>query len=221
MALLIMLAFAFVVPVSATSKDPISAITTPIQGQHVNGLVQIIGIAIHPAFDHYELHFALDPNPTNTWFPIVLMGIQPVENAPLAQWETGSISAGIYMLRLQVFGSDGSLPTEAIVPGIAVRAGPDPTTPTPKPTAAVTITPALVPTVAQAMLSQNNARNTTLRNLFAQLREKHNYRSIFVNSAAYSITMCIAMGLYLRMRTLIRPHVRRLLRRMRSDLRRP
>ncbi len=184
-------------------------------------MVQIIGIATHPAFGHYELHFALDPNPTDTWFPIVLAGAHPVEDAPLGQWDTGSISTGIYMLRLQVFGSDGSLPMEAIIPGIAVRAGPEPATPTPAPKVAATITPALVPARTQPMDSQRSVRNTTLRNLFAQLREKHDYRSIFVNSAAYSVAACLALGMYLQLRKLIRPHVRRLLRQMRSDLRRP
>ena len=87
-------------------------------------MVQILGSATHPAFDHYELHFALDPNPTDTWFPIMLAGANPVENAQLGQWDTGSISTGNYMLRLQVLGSDDSLPTETVVTGITLRSGP-------------------------------------------------------------------------------------------------
>jgi hypothetical protein len=59
-----------------------------------------------------------------------------------------------------------------------------------------------------------------LRSLFAQLREKHDYRSIFLNSAAYSVVAFLSLGVYLQLRKLVRPHVRRLLRRVRSDLRR-
>ncbi len=204
----------------APASDPVAAITAPARGQRVDGVVQILGSATHPSFDHYEVHFALDPNPTDTWFPIVLAGATPVDDAPLAQWDTGSISSGKYMLRLQVIGADGSLPTEVIVPGVVVRAGPESDTPTPTPAAAATIAPAPVAAPALPMAPQRDTVNPPLRNLFTQLREKHDYRSIFLNSAAYSVVAFLSLGVYLQLRKLVRPHVRRLLRRVRSDLRR-
>lgn len=211
--LLITLAVAFAHSARASGSEAIATITAPTLGQHVNGMVHILGSATHQAFDHYELHFALDPNPTDTWFPIMLAGANPVENGQLGQWDTGSISTGNYMLRLQVVGSDDSLPTETVVTGIAVRSGPVPPTPTPIPTVVTTITPAPVPTRAMP--------KPALRSLFPQLREKHDYRSTFVNSAAYSVTAFMGLGVYLQLRKLVRPHVRRLMRKVRSDLRRP
>ncbi len=219
--LLIALALASAYPARAPASDAIAAITTPVIGQGVVGVVHILGSATHPSFNHYELHFALDPNRTDTWFPIVLSGAKTVEDAQLGQWDTSSISTGTYILRLQVFGSDGSLLAEAVVTGIVVRAGPEPATPTPAPTAATSMTPAPVATSVLPIDPQRAAENTQLRNKVAQLGEKYDYRSIFVNSAAYSVAAFLTLWMYLQLRKIVRPHVRRLLRRMRSDLRRP
>ena len=218
---LITLALAFAHPGRAPTSDAIAAINAPTRGQRVNGLVQIIGSAIHPTFGHYELHFALDPNPTDTWFPIVLAGGNSVENASLAQWDTGSISTGTYILRLQVFGSDVILLAEAFVPGIAVRAGPEPATLTPAPMVASAILLTPVPTHSLPVNAKRDARNSPVRSLFAQRNDKHDYRSTFLYSAVYSVAAFLALGVYLQLRRLVRPHVRRLLRRVRSDLRRP
>ncbi|HJL69487.1 MAG TPA: hypothetical protein QGI30_01335, partial [Anaerolineales bacterium] len=162
--LLIALALAFAHPTRAPGSDPVAAITAPARGQRVDGVVQILGSATHPAFDHYEVHFALDPNPTDTWFPIVLAGATPVDDAPLAQWHTGPISSGKYMSRLQVIGADGSLPTEVIAPGVGVRAGPESDTPTPTPAAAATIAPAPVAAPALPMAPQRDTGNPPFRN---------------------------------------------------------
>ena len=208
-------------PAPEHTIDGMAAITVPARGQRVDGIVYIIGSANHPTFDHYELHFALDPNPTDTWFPIMLAGAKPLDYSQLGQWDTGSISAGTYMLRLQVFGYDGSLPNEVIVPGISVRAEPEPSTPTPAPTVAATVQPQPVATRVLPIDSPSGNGNPPLRSLYAQLRERHNYSSTFVNSAVYSIAAFLTLGVYLQLRKLIRPHVRRLLRRVHSDLRRP
>ena len=219
--LLVALALAFAQPSLAPNNDAIAAITMPDGGQRLDGIVHIIGTATHLVFDHYELHFALDPNPTDTWFPIVLAGVNQVEEANLGNWDTSSISAGTYMLRLQVFGSDGSQPTEYIVARIAVHAGVETDTPTPSATVTATIT--LVPVSADSppLDAQRGTGNRQLNSLLAQLRVKHDYRSTFLSSAAYSVTAFLALGFYLEIRKLIRPYMRRLLRRVRSDLRRP
>lgn len=208
-------------PAPENTIDTIAAITVPVRGQRADGIVYILGSANHPAFDHYELHFSLDPNPTDTWFPIVLAGAKPLDNSQLGQWDTDSISTGTYMLRLQVFAYDGSLPNEVIIPGISVGADPEPPTPTLAPTIAATIKPQPVATRVLVIDSQTSNNTLPFRNLFSQLREKHDYSSTFVNSAAYSVAAFLTLGVYLQLRKLIRPHVRRLLRRVRSDLRRP
>jgi hypothetical protein len=219
--LLFALALAFAHPGRAPNNDVIAAITVPDGGQRVDGIVHIIGTATHPVFDHYELHFALDPNPTDTWFPIVLAGVNQVEEGQLGNWDTNSISAGTYMLRLHVFSSDEIPPTETIVPRIAVRAGLETEMPTPSATVTATITPVPVSADLPPLAAQRGTGNRQLNSLLAQLRVKHDYRSTFLSSAAYSVTAFLALGFYLEIRKLIRPYVRRLLRRMRSDLRRP
>ena len=45
-------------------------ITNPAAGQRLTGLITIRGTADHPSFAGYELLFAHDPNPTETWFPL-------------------------------------------------------------------------------------------------------------------------------------------------------
>lgn len=215
------LVIAFAHSLRPRTSTAIAIITEPEGSQRVEGIVNIVGTATHPVFNHYELHFALDPNPAATWFPIVLAGARRVENAQLGQWDTDSISTGTYMLRLRVFSSDGSMPTEIIIPGIAVRAIPDPATPTPAPTMSTTITPPLVTTIVHPAAYQLGNLSSPSRFLLEQLRAKHDYRSIFIRSTAYSIVTFLCLGLYLQLRKLVRPHVRRMLRRVRSDLRKP
>lgn len=49
-------------------------IDDPQPGQVLRGVVLIRGTADHPAFDHYEVSFAYEPNPTASWFAIEAAG---------------------------------------------------------------------------------------------------------------------------------------------------
>ena len=49
-------------------------ISGPQPGQALRGVVLIQGSADHPAFDHYEVSFAYEPNPTADWFAIEEIG---------------------------------------------------------------------------------------------------------------------------------------------------
>jgi len=106
--------------------------------------VPISGIATHPNFWKYEVHYAPEPNPGNQWF---LIGVheQPVIDGVLDVWDTTVIPDGTYSLRLRVVRRDGNydeyfvrqllvanqLPTETPTPATP----PTPTaTPTPLPT---------------------------------------------------------------------------------------
>jgi hypothetical protein len=146
-------------PIRPASQAPgYAEITRPAPGEAVVGLVTIWGTAYHPSLDHFDLAFAYEPNPTDTWFPIGDPGRSAVRDARLALWDTSGISDGTYTLRLQVWTSDGTV-LAAQVRGVRVRnqrpaetntPGPQPaagTTPTHAP-ATPTPGPSLLPTPA-------------------------------------------------------------------------
>jgi hypothetical protein len=92
-------------------------IVLPSADQPVRGTVAVVGTATSPAFLRYEIAYAQEPEAA-TW--VSLGGsIQPVDNGQLGIWDTRPLADGAYALRIQVFGSDGSL-TEALVRNIAV-----------------------------------------------------------------------------------------------------
>jgi hypothetical protein len=95
-------------------------LTSPQPGQVVSGLVTLSGTADHPAFNRYELSFAYDEDPTDTWFSIGEPVDTRVIDGRLALWDTSTITDGDYSLRLRVWLQDGRS-LEAVVPGIRVR----------------------------------------------------------------------------------------------------
>ena len=95
-------------------------LTSPQPGQVVSGLVTLSGTADHPAFNRYELSFAYDEDPTDTWFSIGEPVDTRVIDGRLALWDTSTITDGDYSLRLRVWLQDGRS-LEAVVPGVHVR----------------------------------------------------------------------------------------------------
>src|SRR4030067_616548 len=95
-------------------------LTSPHPGQVVSGLVTLSGTAAHPAFNRYELSFAYDEDPTDTWFSIGEPVDTRVIDGRLALWDTSTITDGDYSLRLRVWLQDGRS-LEAVVPGVHVR----------------------------------------------------------------------------------------------------
>ena len=95
-------------------------IADPQPGQALRGVVLIRGTADHPAFDHYEVSFAFEPNPTASWFAIEAAGGAAVLGGQLASWDTTQIADGAYQLRLRVFSNDGGAPLEFVAAGLAV-----------------------------------------------------------------------------------------------------
>ncbi len=93
-------------PVSAQAAIP-PVITSPTEGQVLQGQVQVNGVTDIPNFASAELDFGYDPDPTGTWF-ILQSGLQPVAGALLATWDTTTITDGNYVLRLRVVLLDGS-----------------------------------------------------------------------------------------------------------------
>jgi hypothetical protein len=126
-------------------------ISSPADGQAIQGLFTIEGSASHPFFESYDLAFAYQNDPTQTWFMIADTVTQPVANGPLALWDTSGLTDGNYRLRLRVFLTNGNIlpviienvrvrnysAVETSAPGAApalATASPVVPTPTPRPT---------------------------------------------------------------------------------------
>lgn len=108
-------------PVPVLAQAPgFADITRPQSGEALTGLVTIEGSAAHPAFLYYELAFAYQPNPTDTWFILVDQVSTPVTDGRLGLWDTSGITDGVYQLRLRVHLENGGM-LEAIAEGLRVR----------------------------------------------------------------------------------------------------
>ncbi|HET7009510.1 MAG TPA: hypothetical protein VFI11_01940 [Anaerolineales bacterium] len=138
-------------------------ITSPSPGSAVQGIVTIQGSANHPSFVEYDLAFGYSDDPTDTWFPLGPRVTSPVVDGALGLWDTGKISPGVYVLRLRVSLSNGTilesqvrvsvgLPTASPVPGAptSTKVPVLPTT-TPLPPAPLPVEPADADPVASAM----------------------------------------------------------------------
>jgi len=139
----------------------------------VQGVINLEGKTAVTGFSRYELEFAYNPNPTDTWF-LIMRSDQPVTGGTLATWDTSGLTDGEYVLRLRVYFADGSA-REVLVKGIQVR-NYTPTqtsipTPTPKsvptnvPTGTATLSPSPQPTPSP--LPSNSAGLSTSKIWYA------------------------------------------------------
>ena len=112
-AVAIMLAAVTIVVQTAFAQDPtpipvvpVARIISPIPDQVMRGAYTIQGSAVAPGFLRYEVAYAVtatDP----VW--ITIGGAQfPVPNGTLLTWNTRALPDGNYILRLQVFSTDGT-----------------------------------------------------------------------------------------------------------------
>ncbi len=205
----------------------IAVITSPQPNEVVLGLVNITGAASHPQFARYELAFAYDPNPADTWFELQPPSETQVTEGLLAVWDTTSITDGTYMIRLRVYSSDSDTPQEMIARGIKIQNTPPPTavptlpsvaseaaTPTPTlvlPTATFAPTPAVasLPTAPSAPAASGPSFDPSP------------FTSAFCNGVYLAFGVFIFLGLYTALRDKIRRPILRWLRRIISDSKKP
>jgi hypothetical protein len=97
---------AFAAPVNQESQ-PI--IVQPAPDAPVRDVVQIIGTAVHPEFQRYELYFAPSPVPSDqSW---TFIGDAHNNQQPLGllgTWDSRSVPDGAYALRVRVVKQDGN-----------------------------------------------------------------------------------------------------------------
>lgn len=117
-------------------EEPQLAITSPQEGQVVQGQVVISGSVTVLGFSSYELAFAYADDSTQTWFDLESSS-SPIFESQLGTWDTSTLTDGDYNLRLRVFLLDGMV-QETTVTGLRVRNY------TPVPTATPTVTPTTI-----------------------------------------------------------------------------
>jgi hypothetical protein len=94
-------------------------ILSPSEGQILQGLVEVSGSVTVLGFANYELSFAYQGDPTQTWFVLSSSSL-PVFEGALGSWDTTTLTDGDYTLRLRVFLLDGSI-QETKASGLRVR----------------------------------------------------------------------------------------------------
>jgi hypothetical protein len=104
------------VPVAAAPAcgDPGAAISSPGNGQNVNGMVSILGTAMHENFQYYKVEFAPGANATGG-FVYLGGGNSPVQGGVLANVDTAALGPGEWTLRLVVVDQTGNFPDPCAV----------------------------------------------------------------------------------------------------------
>ncbi|NLG71187.1 MAG: hypothetical protein GX495_03955 [Chloroflexi bacterium] len=143
--LILLLCFpGFVTGVSAhqgapPSPTPASAVIyTPVSGQALQGKVPIEGFSALEGFLSAEISFTYAQEAEETWFSI-LRSKDPVPGGLLAEWDTTTISDGLYTLRMVIHLADGTSQT-VLVENLRVRNYTPVETSTPSPSPGVTVT---------------------------------------------------------------------------------
>jgi hypothetical protein len=125
---------------TSTPLAPVNVnIYSPVDGNVVAGIVQIIGNASHPFFVQYQLEFSPAANDLWALLPGTISNLQ-VRNGLLGLWNTRQTPDGIYKLRLRVFTTDGGS-TVAVVNNLRVSNQAPTPVPSNTPIPAATFTP--------------------------------------------------------------------------------
>jgi hypothetical protein len=237
----------FVAPAGRPAAVGTAEISGPQPGQALRGVVLIQGTAAHPAFDHYEVSFAYEPNPTADWFAIEAAGASAVPGGQLASWDTTQIADGAYQLRLQVFGTAGDAPaefitagltvansvpipaasptteaTEVVVDGTAVAAAPIGTAPgtvSDLPTSTPAVAASITPADTPAAAPADTPVITPAGNDL--MPPVSPYLLALGRGALAAIAGFLSLGVYALLRPVVRPAWRRFKRSVSADLRRP
>lgn len=176
-------------------------ISAPLESQIVQGVITVSGTVAVLGFSSYELTFAYEDDPTQTWFVLASDSL-PVFEGELGVWDTTTLTDGDYTLRLQVFLLDGSM-QETTVSGLRVRNYTAVPTSTFTPTA-TTIAQFAPPTAqlilpAPATATLSLPTPTLLPSNPASLAEA-SISSALGRGAALALLLFVVFGLLLRLR---------------------
>lgn len=103
------LIFALQASAAPRAQEPKPVIAQPEQDAAVRGVVQLIGSAVHPQFQRYELYYAPWPVPSDqAWIFIGDAHFQQQPLGLLGTWDSRSVQDGAYALRVRVVKQDGN-----------------------------------------------------------------------------------------------------------------
>jgi LysM repeat protein len=86
-------------------------IVRPLEGETVDGVVQIIGTAAIPDFQFYKLEYSMGHTPLDSAFASINeVHTTPVSDSVLGTWYTGNMPNGEYTLRLTAVDMEGQFP---------------------------------------------------------------------------------------------------------------
>lgn len=177
------------------------SISSPSEAEYVQGVVTISGSATVLGFSSYELSFAYENDPTQTWFQLTSSSL-PVFEGELGTWDTTTLTDGDYILRLQVFLLDGTV-QETTVSNVRVRNyTPIPTdTPTPTSTPVVQFAAPTAQLIlpASATVTPSMPTPTPLPPNPAGLEETSIFGALG-RGAALAVLLFVVLGLLLRLR---------------------
>lgn len=94
-------------------------ISSPTQGEYLQGIIQIIGTVTGNDLARVEVSFRYQDNQSESWFLIDQFD-QPIVDDVLARWDTSTIADGEYQIRVLAVYSDGR-EQEAIIKNLFIR----------------------------------------------------------------------------------------------------
>ena len=198
--LLWLISIAFPQPVLAQEEGQLT-ISFPPEAQYIQGAVTITGSVTVLGFSSYEMAFAYEDDPTQTWF-VLTSSTLPVFEGELGTWDTTTLTDGDYSLRLKVFLLDGTV-QETMVSELHVRNyTPIPTdTPTPTSTPVVQFAAPTAQLIAPAPATVTSSlpTPTLLPSNPASLAEA-SISGALGRGAALALLLFVAFGLLLRLR---------------------
>lgn len=141
----------------ARAQEAKPVIAQPEQDAEVRGVVQLVGTAVHPQFQRYELYYAPWPVPSDqAWIFIGDAHFQQQPLGLLGTWDSRSVPDGAYALRVRVVKQDGNYndsdPRRVVVANTRPQATPTPVAteaPAVEPTALATELPATATIVVE------------------------------------------------------------------------
>lgn len=117
----------------------------PLSNQILVGTIQIIGTALSPDFDHYELAWSSDPALNEgSWQPVQPPVFQQVSGSILGVWDTTRVPDGQYLIRLRMVRLDETLLETHVRVQVANATKTPTATMTPRPTSTLLPGPATV-----------------------------------------------------------------------------
>ena len=118
-----------------------------------------------------------------------------------------------------IFNLSSILISKAIVNDISINSEQKSIPQTADPTAVDTETTEFTPKTTPLPNPIDNPQKSFISKVLYEQQQENDHISTFGKGVAYSVFTFLTLGLYLQLRRLLRPHLRRLLRTIRNDLR--